>query len=110
MAYGYVYIAQYDKGRNFFKATQKKGIVDLKIVTQEDFPLIPEAKEKQIIEEEIKNKLYNFDPYNDYLLLSGSMINISLCVSYLLRIHQKINVLKYERIIDDYVTVELNAI
>jgi|DEB0MinimDraft_4_1074332.scaffolds.fasta_scaffold411602_1 hypothetical protein len=107
---GYVYITQYDVGRNFFKAKKKQGIVDLKIVTQKDFPLIPEAKEKLIIENQIKNKLNNFDVVNDYLLLSGSMINISLCVSFLLRLHQKINVLKYERIIDDYVAVEINAI
>jgi len=107
---GYVYITQNDVQRKFFKAKKKKGVVDLKIVTQKDFPLIPEAKEKLIIENEIKNKLKNFDALNDYLLLSGSMINISLCVSYLLRIHQKINVLKYERIIDDYVAVEINAI
>lgn len=107
---GYVYIAQYDIGRNFCKAKKKKGVVDLKIVTQKDFPLIPEAKEKIIIENQIKNKLNNFDVMNDYLLLSGSMINISLCVSFLLRKHQKINVLKYERIIDDYVAVEINAI
>jgi len=107
---GYVYITQNDVQRKFYKAKKKKGVVDLKIVTQKDFPLIPEAKEKLIIENEIKNKLKNFDALNDYLLLSGSMINISLCVSYLLKIHHKINVLKYERIIDDYVAVEINAI
>jgi hypothetical protein len=87
-----VYITQ-DSKYNYADATR---FGDVKIVCDADFPLEGFSVQADVVTT-LKDRLANFNPKTDKLVLLGDPILIGICFSIVAQKHREIPILKWDR-------------